>query len=828
MIDITPGKGNMQEENIDVSAIDPNDNNFYINNNDDFLSEENIDIDEEKYNQNALGNAFSDLGQAKKYSKKEQTEEEKKLLGKKTYKEKKLSKGLAVNLMGKNVKAKTEPTKLQQIFNVVSKSNNYDAKNVRNAAAKINYDIDDTTIKLISDLGKAKVSVKKLGIPTGLCRKKFHLYSFYRMPGKMAIVTDDRVVWNCYYGLQFTNEKANNDMIRFSNLLLNCDLKTFSIVSDKLFKNEKVNSGYCQDEQKESAIITNGEYYKKKIDVNALNQMKAKFNDNVTLINITSPNTTRYSLYQNETNIIAFPYNGGNIDEYINYLPKVECINNKNNLVLGLKNINTDKNVGSYLNLHEIRLTDFSPSCLFISYFNDYFAFVEHELEINSVFNNISYNDIKNLRLLKVPDNFVFWDNLNSFIELIGLIKITKKPDNINNEKDDKDFVETMGIIELYNKYKAIFAAWKQIYNNFESIVLHFYDGVTNKLTIDGITKLRGKVETFLTNFDILKNHSSYNNVYKVLSTIANCKMMQNFALRTPARDVCVAILKVIRILMSGKNEELEKKNTNIEKIIRTTAIMCLECLYNGFWSMIPKVRSKVSFLGSVAGDSINDDNIKQNIENIFNLFEEEKKIDRKDIDFLKEKKQIDYLVSAALDNTIRDYNNDYLAPFIDAIKKRAMSDNVLYDSMVEDILTFRGGDYQNDKDLLAFGNFNENPDIMGFLAKANEAAKLAIKASNGENIQKVDRNKVIEAVIPRKTPNKKKVMLFKQSLGKKKTKNYNAPPLANNLKNKNVTVDAAVLRNAVLETNPSQNIEEYNKLFKSFVDKINVGEEIK
>ena len=54
--------------------------------------------------------------------------------------------------MGKNVKAKTEPTKLQQIFNVVSKSNNYDAKNVRNAAAKINYEIDDTTIKLISSI----------------------------------------------------------------------------------------------------------------------------------------------------------------------------------------------------------------------------------------------------------------------------------------------------------------------------------------------------------------------------------------------------------------------------------------------------------------------------------------------------------------------------------------------------------------------------------------------------------------------------------------------------------------------------------------------------
>lgn len=798
-----------QQENNNLIRNDIDASN--INNNNINDMEEEIQLEENIKDPDIKGNAFAELPRLKKYQPVPKSEEEIRLLGKKvSHKDKKISKGLAVNLIGKNIKAKTEPTKLQQVFNMVCKTNNFEIQSIKNAAFKVQYDIDDTTVKLLADLGKARVSVKKLGIPTGLCKKKFHLYCYYIMPEQISIVTDDKIVWNAYFGLQFNeNERyRNKEMVPFRNLLTGCNIRTFSIVSNKLFENKKTLVGYCQDEEKNIALITNGEFYKKEIVLNDLAQQIAA---GMSILNSPNTNFKNYNLYQTNTFIVAFP-SGENLNANLRKLTGVECIQSKNHLALGLKNVETNSNKGSYLNLHEIRLTDFSPSCLFISPFKNYGAFIEHELEINAVYNAIGYNDIKNLQTLQVPDNFVFWDNIGSYIELISLIRIAKKP---NNVEDDNEFKTTMYIIELYTKYKSVIAAWKQVYSAFEYIILSFYDGVTNKLTIDGITRLRLKVDTFLANYEILKTHASYNDIARIVVGINNCRLMKTFVTRTAASDAVIAIQKVIKILMSAQTEELEKQNTNIETIIRTTAIMCLECLYDGYWAMIPKVRSRCAFLGDVTGDMINDNNIRENIANIFRLFEEKNAIQGKEIDFLKQKDEIDNLIDKTLDNTLKDYNNEVIRNFIDPIKKKAMSDPVLYRSMVEDILSLKNDpDINDERDIIAYGNFNENPDIMGFLAKANEAAKLVIQATVNQDMNKIDKDKVIDAVTPTRKSAKK--MLFKNSLGrKKKQRNYKPPPLANSIKNNNITINPRILRNAVAAPAVSGNAEQFEKIFK-------------
>lgn len=320
----------------------------------------------------------------------------------------------------------------------------------------------------------------------------------------------------------------------------------------------------------------------------------------------------------------------------------------------------------------------------------------------------------------------------------------------------------------------------------------------------------------FLANYDLLKNHSSFEIIKPIFITIKCCNMMQNFALRSPAKEVVIAINKIIQVFQSGKTTELEKEGLDIETAVRSTAIMCLECLYNGLWPMIPKIRSRAAFLGNVAGQKINDKNIRENISRIFNLFEQKRvEFSQRKFDFMKEKAHLDSLLDQALDNTLKVYNNNLPPLLRDAIKKKVLGDKITYNSMLEDIITFKTSpDFEGDNDILANANFIDNPDVMGFILKAIKANELVREATNQNHIAAIDPNKIVNAILIKKPGPKRRV--FKFSLGKKKKgRNLQAPPIAA-FGNKDITVDIPLLRDAVpvpKTTDPNQ-MAAFNQAF--------------
>lgn len=729
-------------------------------------------------------NAFIDLGGEGKYT--PMPEEQKKLLGKKSKRKTKL-KEIQIELFGKKVKGKIEPSKLQKVFNIVSKSNDFSLPGVKASAAKLNYQIDDSSASLLVDLGKAKVSVKKLGIPGSLCKQKLHFYVFLKLFDSMNIITDDRIVWNCYYGVQTSLDKPDPKFKTADNLLSNSKIKAFSIVSNKLFTNEKLLSGYCQDENKNICIINDGN----KIDPD---KIAKSFQDGTNcnrILDAVFPNGQKYNFYTTPNVMLAIP-STYNLRESVNLINGVKCINTKNNLSDGLKQLKVNNQVGSYLNLHEVKLTDFSPSCLFVTSFKDYKTFIDAEFDYNTIYNNFKFNNHKTIRTFNLPTDCVFWDNIHSFIELLGLVKMTQ---DLNKDLD-ADIIAT---IEEFNKYKFAFSAWKSVYKSFEGIVLHFYDSITNKLTIDGVTKLKDKVDNFLTNYSILKAHVSYPYVGDVIGKIQSfCPMMRNFFSGTAASDACTAIRKTISVLMTGNDASLKKDGMDIEKVFRTTGIMCLECLYDGYWSMIPKVRARVSFLGDVSGDVINNENLRNNIRNLSRLFEEKKDEEKRGGDdpgnFLNQKEKYESYMRAGLDKTFNSYKDKKnLQTFKEELINRMFNEKAIYKSMMEDITTLLYDPDIEEKDILAYADFTENPDVIGYLDKFNEGANVvaAISAKNNPT-------KVLDAITVVKRNPKKKIS-FKNSMGR--AKGAAPPPLRT--KGNTIKLDTGILKEAIITLKP-------------------------
>ena len=156
--------------------------------------------------------------------------DDKKLLsGKRKRKEKKL-KRLPVRLIRQKAR-KVEPSIYQKIFNAISKADSVTEDVIKKAAGKLNYELEKSNVDFFLELGKAKASIKKYGLPGDICKKKFHVFSYLDFYENASTITDDKVVWDCYYSQLFTNAWKNN-YLKYAEICKLSKLDTVSIVSD--------------------------------------------------------------------------------------------------------------------------------------------------------------------------------------------------------------------------------------------------------------------------------------------------------------------------------------------------------------------------------------------------------------------------------------------------------------------------------------------------------------------------------------------------------------------------------------------------------------------
>ena len=663
-------------------------------------------------------------------------EEQRELLQNKRKRKEKKLKRLPLQI-SKTKNRRIEPSVFQKIFNDISKMEVLSENGIIETARKLNYQLDKQNVNFFMEIGKAKVSIKKYGLPGNICKHPFHVFAFLPFYDTCSIFTNDKVVWNFYYSQIFTDRWKVN-LLRFADLYKDSKVLDFSIISDSVFSCTKMFSGYVQDYLKTVTVISDR-------PITNDNEKRSIIADldsgkDAIIIPYTTPTGGKFRFIQYKSMIMCASIEQ-KFETLLNGASKIKCINSKNKLSDGLKPIKVNEKIGTYFNLHDAKVTDFIPSCLFFEpAVKNVKFFVNAILDTNTVYNEIEKNVIKykTLMELPLPDNAVFWDNISSYVQLIALYKVTLG--DALSPILSKYISDT---VEIYYKYKDIFSAWKRVYKQFESITLSFYDSVTSRLTIDGILRLQTKVTEFLGNYTYLKNDNSiYEPIRKFFAQIPGIKMINNFLITNIPYELATSISKLIIILRTGKKNDDDKTMT-IENMFRTIGILCTKVMFNGDYPIIPKVRSQASFLGNIKGE-LTDENVKNNIQYLVSSFV--KKL--KEIDYNMEKEMFVNvnigtmydIIDRMIENSAKKLNNAYLTANLVDFKNKVKTDKTLFESLFNDVKDLLK--LEDQETIMAYGDFLENSLFNSFIKAFGQLGEVMY---NG--VDKVDFKKILESI---------------------------------------------------------------------------------
>lgn len=647
-------------------------------------------------------------------------EEEKGLISKK--RKRKEGKKLPLQLFSKKQRSKVELSVFQKILDELMKRPTITKEIVDEVAEKQRVKLDEDNKKFFMEIGNARASIKKYGLPGDICKNKFHVFEAIDFYSSCNVVTDDRIVWTCFYSL-YISQQFNKDIYKFS------EIEDFSVVSDKVFSFDLMKSGYIQDYYADSAIINDTD-----VDPLKLNQLQtilADKNQSLIMENLAFPNGQKYNFYEKNELILA---GKSNLAQLLEETKTMKFFNSKNKLALGLKDIKMKEKIGSYLNIIENKLTDFSPACLFVKPpMKNIRMFVRGHLNTNSIYDMMKSMMAKLSQTLEIPlpSNAVFWDNINSFIQLIAMFNFIEKP------RSGIGKVITI-IVNKYQNSKEAFTAWKKIYKDFESIATHFYDIISTKLTIDNVTRLETKCTVFISNYIYMKNQErGLDDVRFVIGNIPRVGLMQNFINTNVPYELVTMIARLIVILKTGKADQ---KNINVASLFRTIGFLCSKVFFGGDYACIPKVRSFAAFLGNARGELDNEtftNNIAYLVDSFRNnLKKEADSAEKKMFDGVKGAKKINDLFDLILRNSEKKMNDSFFTENFERLKEKIKSDKTLYDSLLDDVNGFLLNDEEDD--IKNYADFLSNDLFNSFIKSARELWNTIAVATNNPRVNDV------------------------------------------------------------------------------------------
>jgi len=706
----------------------------------------------------------------------------------------------------KKRKARPKPSEIQEVFNLLQKKEVINEDAVKGVASLLNYrNLTPQKVNFFVTLGKARASLQKFGIPSAICKNPFHCFVISDFYNSTNTFTNDAQVWKCYFWRTFAVPKEKGGLSDFKEICEYSVVKEFSIATDKLFKVGSVESGYVQDFSSKIALICPRRLNEKEMAQYA-DAITNKAGGTIAAL-ITSPNEKKgLYLFQYDT-VIIVSNTKENIGDLIKATGTVICVNSKNKLENGLKTLNVDTNMGSYINVHDMKTADFSPASLFITpAVNKPKLFVKAILDTNNVYNTIAKN-IKNydaVSKIGFPDNSIFWDNLESFIQLIGFLKLVNSP-------SEKLSVDMFIVIDTYYRNRETFTTWKRIYNSFESIVLSFYDKIVGKISVDNIVSLQNKVGKFISDYIHQRDDKdNIESVRDVINKLPGATMMKNFVNTGAALELMYAISKLISLLKKGETDNV---TDDMSVYFKTVGYLCSQVLFDGSVSMIPKIRSKIAFLGGLSTDLSKDqfnssvkylvDSFKDSVANYKNRVEGAGKPD-----VFQAMNDIDNLMNKIIKNTITKLDSDYLNRNADDIADRVMADKALLENLRENLNEMLS--VNTAEQLERYANFLEDDTFVTFLKTIAEMADLAV--ANGADIP-VD--EILQTMKTKKNAKKQKKMVFKKSLGRKKdTKVFDIKKAK---KTKSLKLNSKKLIK-MIEKIPQQNKEKFQNGLKQII----------
>lgn len=655
---------------------------------------------------------------------------------------------------------KVEPSSAQKVFNILSQKEVIDEPAVRSAAAEAKYDnITSENIQFFIGLGKARATLRKFGIPGTICRSPFHLFVKFLPYDTTNVFTNDTNVINAYYWLLFTKEDPKvGGLKEYKSLCKDSIIKDFSVVTDKTFICDKVLSGYVQDNSKKASLICPKELTQKEIETfSASITNKEAGSISVT---IESPSGNKIYFLQYKEILITAPEEL-DINTALAETANVRCVNSKNNLQSGLKDVKFDTNLGSFLNVHDMKTTDFSPSCLFINpAVEKPKMFLNVELETNSVYDVIvkQMEGIEKLVDLKLPEGTIFWDNLESISQMLAFIKLINK---VNKKLE----TEMLYVISMHQQYRQDFTIWRRLYSNFETIVLSFYDKITNKLAIDAITSLADKVSKFISDFNNEKlNSGAYSSILKILDLLPGTKMMKNFIGTNFSIELIYSIARLIAML---KLVSTEGTDVSMSELFKTIGLTCANVLYDGAIAMIPKIRAKSAFVGGLMSD-MKKEEYDKNINYLVNTYKKNYAASLKDESVkLDDINEIDDLVKVAIRNTIENSDSDYLKTNILTVTNKIIAEPELFPRLRENIIELKKKNTSNQ--IRLNGDFAADDGFMSYLKALDSMNKAIVNAGGEADIDYL--SNAVKAGEEKEEDKTARIKKFKNSLGREKKK---------------------------------------------------------
>lgn len=716
---------------------------------DDKMDEEKEKIDDDlKLLLDKLDNPEATINEIKLKEEEIIKEKDKDLLNKKKTRAKKLKQ--IRSGAKKKVKVKSV-SDVQRIYNVLSKKGTFSDDDVRVAAREVQFQITQPHINFFVTLGEARANLKKYGIPGVICKNPFHIFSTLKFYSSTKIITNDINAWNCYYWYAFNISLDKGGLAEYIVLAQDSSIKDFSIVTNKPMQFKTIQSGYVQDYTKGAALICDRPLSAQ--EILTYGTAIENSSDGVIKFEVTNPSGNTKHLFIQYNYVLVVAPEGAQLNTILNSTATVKCVNSKNKLATGLKDLKVDSNLGSYLNVHEFKPTDFSPSCLFVDPpIEDPTMLIHIELETNSVYNYIAsiIEKYETLEKIPFPVNSIFWDNLDSAIQLFAFIKL-------NHKVTEKVSQEISFISQRFYEFRVNVMAWKRMYSNFESIVLTFYDKITNKLTIDSIVALSNKVDRFLADFSEERAQSeAYKIIYKMIKILPGTYLMRNFVGTNMALDLVRSVSKLIQILRIGK---LDKKDYSMSELFKAVGLACYQCLYNGDFAMIPKIRARCSFLGGLTYDT-NKDLYMKNIQYLIDSYKDSVAVALKMKNNELDADTVDLLVKYVIENTIKKTDSDYLKENSEDIIKKIMNEADMLSQLrmnIQDLANMNTND-----EIRANATFEEDDSFMTFLKTFDQLGEQLAEKLPEE--QQLDAGQILDTIEIK--VNKPKRMVFKKRLG--------------------------------------------------------------
>lgn len=209
---------------------------------------------------------------------------------------------------------------------------------------------------------------------------------------------------------------------------------------------------------------------------------------------------------------------------------------------------------------------------------NEYTKFME-QYEI--------YNDNEEL----IDENFIFWDNIPTCFEFLGVLSFSM------HFHDDNIKSYYLYLYKNYYLFKEIIKGYNRLFFIFKKIVLLFYDTFSVKIQYDKLNTITKYIEEYYELNKLLKTVDEIKYFKKFVESFKlNSKMLDNFVNNEYIRDELIVIIDdIIKRIIN-----LDYKN--LETDLRNVGINCLNVMYNGKNSMLNEIRSASSFLGNVFG----------------------------------------------------------------------------------------------------------------------------------------------------------------------------------------------------------------------------------